>query len=48
MKRIGVRAKTAGAIKACASTGGIMMPPIMGATAFVMADFLQVSYVDVA
>jgi TRAP transporter 4TM/12TM fusion protein len=48
MKRIGVRAKTAGAIEACASTGGTMMPPIMGATAFVMADFLQVSYVDVA
>ena len=48
MKRIGVRAKTAGAIEACASTGGTMMPPIMGATAFVMADFLSVSYVDVA
>ena len=48
MKRIGVRSKTAGAIEACASTGGTMMPPIMGATAFVMADFLQVSYVDVA
>ncbi|MGZ0186397.1 MAG: TRAP transporter permease [Alphaproteobacteria bacterium] len=48
MKRIGIRAKTAGAIEACASTGGTMMPPIMGATAFVMADFLQVSYVDVA
>ncbi|MEQ9124975.1 MAG: TRAP transporter large permease subunit, partial [Alphaproteobacteria bacterium] len=48
MKSIGVRAKTAGAIEACASTGGTMMPPIMGATAFVMADFLQVSYVDVA
>ncbi len=48
MKRVGIRAKTAGAIEACASTGGTMMPPIMGATAFVMADFLQVSYVDVA
>ena len=48
MKRIGVRAKTAGAIEACASTGGTMMPPIMGATAFVMADFLQTSYVEVA
>lgn len=48
MKRIGVRPKTAGAIEACASTGGTMMPPIMGATAFVMADFLQVSYVTVA
>ena len=48
MKRIGIRAKTAGAIEACASTGGTMMPPIMGATAFVMANFLQVSYVQVA
>lgn len=48
MKRIGIRPKTAGAIEACASTGGTMMPPIMGATAFVMADFLEVSYVTVA
>lgn len=48
MKRIGIRPKTAGAIEACASTGGVMMPPIMGATAFVMADFLQVRYIDVA
>jgi len=48
MKRIGVRPKTAGAIEACASTGGVMMPPIMGATAFVMADFLDVRYIDVA
>lgn len=48
MKRIGIRSKTAGAIEACASTGGVMMPPIMGATAFVMADFLQVRYIDVA
>ena len=48
MKRIGIRAKTAGAIEACASIGGAIVPPIIGATAFVMADFLQVSYVDVA
>ncbi|GLQ07179.1 TRAP transporter permease [Sneathiella chinensis] len=48
MRSIGVRAKTAGAIEACASTGGVMMPPIMGATAFIMADFLNVRYVDVA
>jgi len=48
MRRIGVRAKTAGAIEACASTGGVMMPPIMGATAFVMADFLDLRYIDVA
>ncbi len=48
MQRIGVRAKTAGAIEACASTGGVLMPPIMGATAFIMANFLNVRYVDIA
>ncbi len=48
MRRIGISAKTAGAIEACASTGGVMMPPIMGATAFVMADFLKISYAEVA
>ena len=48
MRRIGFSAKYAGGIEACASTGGVLMPPIMGATAFVMADFLQVRYVDVA
>lgn len=48
MRRIGMGAKTAGAIEACASTGGVMMPPIMGATAFVMADFLDLRYIDVA
>ncbi|WP_234397687.1 TRAP transporter permease [Sneathiella glossodoripedis] len=48
MKSIGVRPKTAAAIEACASTGGVMMPPIMGATAFIMADFLGVRYIDVA
>ena len=48
MRRIGFSAKYAGGIEACASTGGVMMPPIMGATAFIMADFLSISYVDVA
>ena len=48
MKGIGIRSKTAAAIEACASTGGTMMPPIMGATAFVMADFLNISYASVA
>jgi TRAP transporter 4TM/12TM fusion protein len=48
MRRIGMDARTAGAIEACASTGGVMMPPIMGATAFVMADFLDLRYIDVA
>lgn len=48
MQRIGFSAKYAGGIEACASTGGVMMPPIMGATAFIMADFLNIAYVDVA
>lgn len=48
MRRIGFSPKYAGGIEACASTGGVLMPPIMGATAFVMADFLDVAYVDVA
>lgn len=44
MKETGYPSYYAGAIEACASTGGVLMPPIMGATAFVMAQFLGVSY----
>lgn len=47
MKNGGYRAKTAGAIEASASTGGQLMPPIMGAAAFLLAENLQASYVDV-
>src|SRR5690606_392937 len=47
MKGAGYRATHAGAIEAVASTGGQLMPPIMGAAAFLMADFLQVPYADV-
>ena len=47
MKEGGYRAESAGAIEAVASTGGQLMPPVMGAVAFVMADFLQVDYVEV-
>ena len=47
MKRGGYPAHIAGAIEAVASTGGQLMPPIMGAAAFVMAEFLQVPYGDV-
>jgi len=47
MIRIGFRPRYAAGVEACASTGGVMMPPIMGATAFVMANFLQISYVEV-
>jgi len=48
MKRVGFRPAYAGGVETCASTGGVLMPPIMGATAFVMALFLEVPYRDVA
>src|SRR5690625_1903880 len=48
MKRIGYRPAFAGSVEAVASTGGQIMPPIMGAAAFVMAEFLGVSYLTVA
>ena len=44
MKRIGFSPAYAGGVEACASTGGVLMPPIMGATAFVMAAFLGIPY----
>jgi len=48
MKRIGFSPSYAGGVEACASTGGVLMPPVMGATAFVMAAFLGVPYATVA
>ncbi len=48
MKRTGFRASYAGAIEACASTGAVLAPPVMGATAFVMAQFMGVTYAEVA
>ncbi|MFP5406591.1 MAG: TRAP transporter permease, partial [Gammaproteobacteria bacterium] len=47
MKRCGYPASYAGAVEACASTGGSLMPPVMGAAAFIMASFLNVPYADV-
>jgi TRAP transporter 4TM/12TM fusion protein len=47
MKRSGFRPPFAAAVEAVASTGGQIMPPIMGAAAFVMAEFLAVSYFQV-
>jgi len=44
MKRTGYPAHYAGAIEAASSTGGVLMPPIMGVTAFVMAEFLAMPY----
>jgi TRAP transporter 4TM/12TM fusion protein len=48
MKKTGFRASYAAAIEACASTGAVLAPPVMGATAFVIAQFLNVGYADVA
>lgn len=44
MRRSGFPAHYAGALEACASTGGMMMPPVMGAVAFIMADFTNTEY----
>lgn len=48
MKKIGYKPHVAGAIEAVASTGGIIMPPIMGVTAFMMAEIIGVPYYKVA
>lgn len=48
MKRAGFKPHVAAAVEASASTGGQLMPPVMGVAAFVMAEFLQVSYATVA
>jgi TRAP-type uncharacterized transport system fused permease subunit len=47
MKRAGYPAHKAGAIEAVASTGGQLMPPVMGAAAFLMAEFLETSYTTI-
>ena len=47
MKRNGYPARFAAAVEAVASNGGQIMPPVMGTTAFLIAEFLQVAYVDV-
>ncbi len=47
MKKVGYRPHVAGAIEAAASTGGQLMPPIMGAVAFLMAEFTQISYLTI-
>ncbi|MDD3347238.1 TRAP transporter permease [Oscillibacter sp.] len=48
MKKTGYKAEFAGAVEAAASTGGQIMPPIMGAAAFLMAEYMNVSYATVA
>jgi TRAP transporter 4TM/12TM fusion protein len=47
MKQTGYRAHVAGGIEAAASTGGQLMPPIMGAAAFLMAEFLAIPYREI-
>jgi TRAP transporter 4TM/12TM fusion protein len=48
MKRAGYTAETAGGVEAVSSTGGQIMPPVMGAAAFLMAENLQLRYAEVA
>jgi TRAP transporter 4TM/12TM fusion protein len=47
MKRAGFKATFAGAVESVASTGGQIMPPIMGAGAFLMAEFIRIPYGDI-
>ena len=48
MRRQGLSNQAAAAVEACASTGGVLLPPIMGSTAFIMATFLEMPYYQVA
>ena len=47
MKKIGYRSRFSAAVEACASSGGQITPPIMGAAAFIIAEYLRVSYIAV-
>ncbi|SET45365.1 TRAP transporter, 4TM/12TM fusion protein [Marinobacter segnicrescens] len=48
MRRVGFGKSYAAGVEACASTGGVLMPPVMGATAFIMAAFLNIPYGTIA
>lgn len=48
MKRVGYKPAFAGAVEAAASTGGQLVPPVMGAAAFIMADYLRMPYATIA
>ncbi|MGE0715271.1 MAG: TRAP transporter permease [Alphaproteobacteria bacterium] len=48
MERSGYRPAYAAAVEACSSTGGAIMPPVMGAAAFIMASFLNMPYGEIA
>lgn len=47
MKKVGFRPEIAGAVEVAASTNGQLMPPVMGAAAFIMAEFTGIPYVDI-
>ncbi|MDD7678059.1 MAG: TRAP transporter permease, partial [Anaerovibrio sp.] len=47
MKKLGYRKEFAGAVEAASSTGGQLMPPVMGAAAFLMAEFVGVPYIEI-
>lgn len=47
MKRVGYKPEFAGAVEPAASTGGQIMPPIMGAAAFIMAEFVGMPYINI-
>jgi TRAP transporter 4TM/12TM fusion protein len=48
MKRLGYAPAFAGAVEVAASTGGSLLPPVMGAAAFIMAEYTGIAYVDIA
>ena len=48
MKRLGYNGVFAGAVEVAASTGGSLVPPVMGAAAFIMAEYTGIPYVDIA
>ena len=48
MRRVGFNKTYAAGVETCASTGGVLMPPVMGATAFIMATFLDIPYGEIA
>ena len=48
MKKTGYKPEFAGAVEAASSTGGQIMPPIMGAAAFLMAEYMGIPYIEVA
>ena len=47
MKRSGIRGEIAGAIESVASTGGALLPPVMGSAAFLMSELTGIDYLDI-